>query len=283
MELSSTSTQRTYRHLRLALVGAAVMMLAALVVVVGAAGPVTSLSALYYTPGGPVFGGALFAIALALVALSGHSVEQVLLDIAALFAALIAVVPTPIDALDAPGAGRCPVAGVACVPPAAAAAMGVGVIVVAIMGLLGSLTAAWLGGRRAPAMPLGVAVPAAVVAAVSIGALVWLGVAPGGMLAFGHVVAAGSFFVIMTAVSVVSAITARGRWRVLYVVVAAGMGASLGYLAVVFTARLAGVGRGLPLVLVGEVALIALFAMFWLAQTAQKWNAFDPAVTIVST
>jgi hypothetical protein len=31
-------------------------------------------------------------------------------------------------------------------------------------------------------------------------------------------------------------------------------------------------------VLVGEVGLICLFAVFWLAQTAQKWDEADPSL-----
>lgn len=280
MELSSTSTQRTYRHLRLAIVAAAVMMLVALLVVTVAAGPVTSLSALFYTPGRTLFTGALFGIALALVALSGHSVEQVLLDIAAPFAALIAVVPTPIGAHDAPGSGgRCP-GGVVCVPPTEAAAAAVGVVVVAAMGILVSAAAVWLAvmrRRAGAAAPTGVVVPAVVVALVSVGFVVWLGVAAPTLLAFGHLVATGAFFCIMIAVSVVSAITARRGWRALYVVVTVGMCVSLAYLAIVFFTHLAGAGRGQPWILVGEVALIVFFVTFWLGQTAQKWQAIDPS------
>ena len=96
MRLIGTSTQRTYRYVRIAIVGAVVLLLVSLAAVVVSDGPVSSISAMYYTPARGVFTGALFAIALALIALSGHSVEQALLDIAALFAPLIAIVPTPI-------------------------------------------------------------------------------------------------------------------------------------------------------------------------------------------
>ncbi|MEO8907890.1 MAG: hypothetical protein ABI310_07395 [Microbacteriaceae bacterium] len=282
MELSSTSTLRTYRHLRLAVVGAAVMMLVALVIVTATVGSVTSLSALYYTPGRTVFTGALFAIALALVALSGHSLEQVLLDIAAPFAVLIAVVPTPIEAGDVPHAlGVCSVA-VACVP-ATEPTMQVGVIALAVMGILAAATAVTLAAsQRWPsawtAVPKGVWVPAVIVALVSIGFIAWLSLAPQVLLARGHDVATGVFFGIMVAVSVISAITAERRLRVIYIVVAAGMVASLLYLTVVIFARVADAGRGQLWVLVGEIALLVFFAVFWLAQTAQKWNELDPAV-----
>ncbi|GAB3807265.1 hypothetical protein GCM10028798_31470 [Humibacter antri] len=282
MQLSSTSTQRTYRHLRLAIVGAAVMMLVTLLVVTIGVGPVASLSALFYTPGGTAFTGSLFAIAFGLVALSGHSVEQVLLDIAALFALLIAVLPTPIGPEDAPGAGGlCPGATV-CVPATGAAEAAAGIIVVAVMGILASAAAVCLavarrGARHRPTA--GVVVPAVAVTVVSIGVVVWLGIAEHALLAIGHLVATGVFFCIIIAVSVVSAITGRAPWRALYIVVTVGMFVSLTYLAVVFFTHLSGAGAGRPLVLFGEVALIVFFAVFWVGQTMQKWNELDPALT----
>jgi hypothetical protein len=285
MELSSTSTQRTYRHLRLAIVACAVMVLVALVVVTVAVGPVTSLSALYYTPGRTLFTGAMFGIALALVALSGHSVEQVLLDIAAVFAAFIAVVPTPLGAHDAPGAGgRCP-EGTVCLPATDARGAAVGVIAVAVMGILVSVAAVCLAAARrgaGQALSAGVLGPVVVVVLVSVGALLWLGVAAPTLLAFGHLVATAAFFCIMIAVSLISSITAHRPWRALYLVVTVGMGVSLVYLTVVFVAHLSGAGLGQPWVLVGEVALIVFFMAFWLGQTAQKWQELDPAIMTAS-
>lgn len=281
MELSSTSTQRTYRHLRLAIVASAAMALVALVVVTVAVGPVTSLSALYYTPGRTLFTGAMFGIALALVALSGHSVEQVLLDIAAVFAALIAVVPTPLGAHDTPATGgTCP-EGTVCVPATDARGAAVGVIVVAVMGILVSVAAVCLAAARrgaGQALSAGVVVPVVVVVLVSIGAILWLVVAAPALLALGHLVATAAFFGIMIVVSLISAITAHRPWRALYVVLTVGMFVSVAYLAVVFVAHLNGGGRGQPWVLVGEVALIVFFMMFWLGQTAQKWQEINPAI-----
>src|SRR5690606_393488 len=85
MRWPSTSTYRTYRYVRLAIVGAVVLLAVSLNTVFVDDGPITSISALVYTPGRSIFVGVLFAITLALVALSGHSLEQVLLDLAALF------------------------------------------------------------------------------------------------------------------------------------------------------------------------------------------------------
>jgi len=284
MRLSSTTTQRTYRHLRLAVIGAAIMVLLAAVIVTFTDGPLTSLSAMYYTSGRTVFTGALFAIGLALLALSGHSVEQVLLDIAAPFALLIAIVPTPIPSGALPaGAGPCP-PGVAACSVADAAALGTmrtGVIAVAVMCVVGAVTALIVAILRRPvgtppAVPRGVSVPALVAVLVAVGLSVWLTVAPQGLLAVGHYVATAVFFLLIGTVSVVSAVTARRRWRALYIVVAAGMVAALVYLVIVFIAG--GAGGGAPWVLGGELALIVFFVVFWLAQTVQKWGQFDPDV-----
>ena len=93
----STSTQRTYRYVRLGIIGAVAAIFVSLIAVGTTYGWPTSISALYYTPGSTVFVGALFAVTLGLLALSGHSVEQALLDLAAVVAPLIAIVPTVID------------------------------------------------------------------------------------------------------------------------------------------------------------------------------------------
>ncbi|WP_417562391.1 hypothetical protein [Microbacterium sp.] len=277
MRLSSTSSQRTYRYLRVALVGAAAVLGIGLAVVVVTDGPVTSISALYYTSGQTVFVGALCAIALALVALSGHSVEQVLLDVAAVFAAMIAVIPTPVGAGDVPGPGPdCAGAG-ACVPEAAAAVAHTGVVVLGVVAILGAITALVLARVQRTATP-GVLVGAGAAAVAGVGLLAWLAAAPHALLAAGHLAATGVFFGLMVAVAIVSAV-AHSRYRVVYVVVAAGMVACLLYLFGVELARLGGADlAGVPWVLFGEVGLIALFAVFWIAQTVQKWDETDPSI-----
>ena len=121
-----------------------------------------------------------------------------------------------------------------------------------------------------------------VVVLVSIGWLFWLGVAASTLLALGHLVATAAFFCIMIAVSVISAVTAHRPWRALYIVVTVGMCMSLAYLAVVFVSHLNGAGRGQPWVLVGELALIIFFMVFWLGQTAQKWQQLNPAIMSAS-
>jgi hypothetical protein len=59
-----------------------------------------SISHFYYTPAQQVFVAALVAASLAMIALSGRGLESVLLDVAAVFAPLIAIVPMGLDVAD---------------------------------------------------------------------------------------------------------------------------------------------------------------------------------------
>jgi len=96
MRIRTTSTHRTYRYVRLSIVGATLVLAVSLAIELATGGMLSSVSAAFYTPAGHVFVGSLCAISLALLVLSGRSVEQSLLDIAAVFAVIIALVPTPV-------------------------------------------------------------------------------------------------------------------------------------------------------------------------------------------
>ena len=90
--------KQSYLYLRISLVGVVFAIFAAVM-----ATPVgykaggyflRSISHYYYTPARIVFTGALCAAALALIAISGTGVQSRLLDLAALLAPLIAIIPT---------------------------------------------------------------------------------------------------------------------------------------------------------------------------------------------
>ncbi len=276
MRLPSTSTQRTYRYVRLAIIGAVVLLAVSLITVFVADGPLTSISALAYTSGRSVFVGVLFGVTLALVALSGHSVEQTLLDLAALFAPVIAIVPTTVVTGDAPGllvdCAR------PCVPVAELAAIGNGMLSLAVVGALGVLTALVLALVQRT-MSRGVGFAIGVAAIIVAGLAAWWLAAPGSFTAWGHFVAVAGFFGLMAATSVVAAVSAPPPWRAVYLACAGGILLSLAFLAVVFALRLAGAAAGeVPLVLVGEALLVLFFAVFWLAQTVQKWDETNPSI-----
>ncbi|MFF2494009.1 hypothetical protein [Agromyces sp. NPDC058064] len=101
----ATTGQKSHRYLRLSLVLIVVALLLSVTYQSISSGVLlNSISHYFYTPAHAVFVGSLIAASLALVALSGrdsdplngYNIEPVLLDIAAVFAPLIAIVPTGI-------------------------------------------------------------------------------------------------------------------------------------------------------------------------------------------
>lgn len=91
--------KRSYLYLRISMVGSVLAIFLAVLFT-----PVAyktgdfflrSISHYYYTPARIVFTGALCAAALALLVISGKGIQSWLLDVAALLAPLIAIIPTP--------------------------------------------------------------------------------------------------------------------------------------------------------------------------------------------
>ncbi|KSU53069.1 hypothetical protein [Microbacterium enclense] len=274
MRVRTTSTQRTYRYVRLALIGATVFVGVAVGMELAVGTPLPSISAAYYGPAGPAFTGALSAIALALLALSGRSVEQGLLDVAAVLALAIAYLPTTI------AVGVCePV--LRCVPPDVRAAVINNGAAVASIVLLGAVVAGVLARVQGTAGG-GVVLTIGVIVALTLGAIGWAVVSPESFLARAHEVAAVTFFVVVAAVAALAAWRPhpggrrRGALRMAYGAVAVGIILTLVLLAV---GIVTGAGRGgFPVVLVGESVALALFGVFWVVQTVELWNEPDPGL-----
>ncbi|WP_150958911.1 hypothetical protein [Microbacterium testaceum] len=274
MRIRTTSTQRTYRYVRLALIGATVFLAVGVGIELARGDGLLSVSASYYTPAGPVFVGALSAIALALLALSGRSLEQGLLDVGAVLALVIAYVPTTISS------AACPV-GTRCVPPEVRATVADNAVAVASVVLLGVVAAVVLARVQGTASR-GVALTVGVIVVLVTGGAVWAVLAPDVFLLWAHEVAAVMFFVLIAAVAALAAWRPRrsGRLRrgvrIAYAVVAGGIVLTLLLLVV---GVVAGVERwGFPVVVVGEAVALALFAVFWLVQTVELWNEVDPTL-----
>jgi hypothetical protein len=115
---TATTSLRTHRYLRLSLVFVVFSLLVAVLIqtvviswdpLVLGWNPQPSISHYALTSANGVFVGALIAASLALLALSGRDRATTLLDIAAMFAPLIAIVPTGL------AVGH-PIEGVACSP-----------------------------------------------------------------------------------------------------------------------------------------------------------------------
>ncbi|MDQ1136400.1 preprotein translocase subunit SecG [Microbacterium sp. SORGH_AS 1204] len=272
MRVRTTSTQRTYRYVRLALIGATVLVGVAVGIELVAGASLPSISAAYYGPAGPVFVGGLTAIALALLALSGRSVEQALLDIAAVLALAVAYIPTTV------AAGACePV--LRCVPPDVRATVVNNGAAVASMVLLGAVAAAIIALVQRTASR-GVGATIGVIVSLTVAGVAWALVSPESFLARAHEVAAVAFFVLIAAVAAIAAwrphaIGRRGvLLRRMYAASAVGI---LSTLVLIVVGLLSGVARsGFPVVLVGESVALALFGVFWVVQTAELWNEPDP-------
>ena len=90
---------KTYRYLRLAMVGLVIFLLLAVLIEWWHTDPrcfQTTLSAYYYTPAQAVFVSALLAIGVCMVVLKGNTeIEDVLLNAAGMLAPVAALVPTP--------------------------------------------------------------------------------------------------------------------------------------------------------------------------------------------
>ncbi|NIK37221.1 hypothetical protein FHS05_002260 [Microbacterium endophyticum] len=281
--MRTTSTQRTYRYVRLSIVGAVFALGVTLAAVFVTDGPLTSISAAYYSPARDVFVGAIFAITLALVALSGRSIEQALLDYMAILAPIVAIVPTPID--PAVWGGTCADAP-SCVPPEFAASVDVSAVAL-IATAAAAVGGAWALAivQRTLSRASGIALIIAALIVIAMGA--WWIIWPQGFLQGAHAVAASLFFGLIAAVATIAALgagrLARTRRRGLiyrgaYATVAIGIGVSVALLITVVLCDVWGfdVSRatGIPLIFVGEALALALFAVFWTVQTVQLWN--DP-------
>lgn len=273
MRIRTTSTQRTYRYVRLTILAATLLLAVAVAVEQITGGPLPSLSAAYYTPAGPMFVAGLFVVAAAFAALSGRSVEQGLLDVAAVLALVIAVVPTTVEAEVCEEAVRC-------VPPAALPTVinnGVSVASVVLVGVVAGVVRSIVQGT----MSRGVALTAAAVGVVVVGLGTWALVAPAAFLLFAHNAAAVGFFLLIGAVAAIAAWRpqrAPRRFRPAYAAVAIGILIALAGLAAALVLAIAGVDvtRPVPWVFLGESLALVLFAVFWLLQTAELWNEPDP-------
>ncbi|WP_127819313.1 hypothetical protein [Microbacterium sp. CPCC 204701] len=273
----STSLERTYRYLRIGIAGTVVVIFVSVAVAVGTVGWLTSVSDYYFTPARNAFVGALVAASLALVALSGRGMERALLDAAALFAPLIAVVPTTltpgaVPGVDVPCADRC-------FPPAFEPDAANGVVTFLVIGGLTVAVALVLAALRQVSLAaVGLSLVVAVVVLATV-ALTWT-LAPDAFLQHGHLVATVAFFALFAAVAVRNAFPRRGAppalvFRVLYVAIAVG-------LVVVLIAYDALLPRtddlGFPVVLVVEASALVLFFAFWVVQGIEKWNDADPTL-----
>lgn len=269
-----STSQRTYRYLRLTLAVVPVALLVSVAVAAVDVGVLPTVSHYFYTSARTVFSAALVVAAACLLALSGRGPQRVLLDVAALLAPLIAIVPTPISPGEVPGLA---VSCDGCIPAPFADDLDNALLTYLVIGALVVVIGAILGLRgdvdlRASGPTLAIAV--VVLVAV---ALVW-SLLPAVLVGYVHLVAAFGFFALIALVALAEAVRPSAehpphrRMRVGYVVVALALLLDLALTVVL------GVVADLPVVFVGEVVALLLFVVFWMMQTAQKWSLPDPSI-----
>jgi hypothetical protein len=254
---------KTWRYLRLAMVGLVVGLVVAVVYewqAVPSHCVQTSISAYYYTPVRGYFVGALLGIGTCLFCLKGSITgEDLLLNVAGMLAAVVALVPTP-------DAGTCTSLRGTIDDRAPDIANNVTVLVAVGSFALVVLAILWLAQRprRRPR------------AMYVIGAFVWAPAAllfeadRDGFMGSAHDIAAYVMFACILAVVVLNAVTDKAgkRWaRYAYAFVAGAM--ALAAAVIIPLGLLGGWGHW---VIGIETAFILLFALFWTIQTVELWT-----------
>lgn len=254
---------KTYRYLRLSMVLLVVALGAAVLVEwwqVGGDCFQSSISAYYYTSARGVFVGALVAIGVGMVAIKGNTEwEDTLLNLAGMLAPVVALVPTAYE--DNCFSVRLDDAEMRANVENNVAAL----IVVGVVGLV-LATVFWLRSTRERKHLVGLLVAGAVLV---VGTVAFVA-ARELFLDNGHYVAAFGMFGLIVVVAFLNARGSgrmgRNRYRNVYLAVSALMAAAL---VIGLVLGLAGVEH---VVLVTEVAIIALFVVFWVTQTKDLWD-----------
>ncbi|KGN30320.1 hypothetical protein N802_09185 [Knoellia sinensis KCTC 19936] len=284
----ASAAVRTYRYLRLSLVGLVLLLLACVWIErltgVPANQRLGSISAYFYTPARSVFVGALVAIGISLAAIVGRKpFEDPALNIAGMLAPVVAFVPTPRGAGGAP----CDPDGRCSVPPEFVPA-----VVNNVWGLLGlGLLGLGLGGsiiwrRRQSSRSTKLGFLSAVVTWAAF--LGWFTLGRESFLDLAHFVAAVVLFALITAVAYDNARRATQRrdgvpghepsreaksYRAVYGAVAGVMAVTFAVAAVlVVVDQFLGGGTPDEWVLWVEVVLLLAFAVFWVTQTFDYWH-----------
>ena len=259
-----TDAIKTWRYLRLVMIGLVGGLLASVAYEYWKVEPnciQTSISAYYYTPVRGYFVGALVAIGVCLVCLKGSTEEEdTLLNLAGLFALIVALVPTP-------GTGDC--ASMLGSVAGRDANIANNVTALLIVGLVALVSLA-LASTRDPASKIEILAYAAAALTWAVAAYMFWEHRPT-FVEGAHYTAAVLMFVCIFVVVWINALGYRDendvrRWRNPYFVVACAMAASSAIIGI------AGLSDWEYWVIAIEGALILLFALFWIAQTVELWN-----------
>jgi hypothetical protein len=263
---------KTYRYLRVGMIGAVVLLAASIGIEIAKAGCAqTSISAYYYTPARSIFVGAMFLVGLSLIVYKGRSLpEDTWLNLAGMLAPVVAVAPTS-------DIGTC-----RSVAPLLADTLPAWVIpsidnnlwalwIVGVAGLVVAV-AVWFMNRndakRRPEVDPGTGRSLLLTAVLLAAAVFVILVFPDFVHTRAHGFAAIAFFGCLLGAIVVNVLHHQGEdekaWRRWYVIIAAGMvlGGFIGVLKIFDPYH----------TFVLEAVEIALFAVYWIVQTVENWD-----------
>lgn len=275
--LPADFVRKTYRYLRLGLIGSAFMLAVSILWEfreVGYECLQTSVSGYYFTPVRAVFVSVLVAVGAALIVIKGQGVEDFFLNVAGMLAPVVAFVPT-VNAADCSSIDldpfplvRTPSGTMLSDATLANVSNNLGALV--ITGVAGVIVAFVLSRRDSGVRPplLGLAATLAIILVV------------GGLYASGwewyrsqlHNIAAILMFVFLGAASIANArrMGAAGSRRY----------ARLYWLIPILMAVTVGVILSIDRLMDGwahaiftlEAVEVSLFAFYWIVQTAEHWN-----------
>ena len=257
---------KTYRYLRVGMVGLVVVLGAAVVrqLVADSGDLRPSISDYYYTPAGPVFVSVLVAIGVCLIVLKGNTPwEDTFLNLAGMLAPVVAFVPTP-------ESGTCGPQGV---PADIADNIDNNVWALLAGGVVGLVATFVIARRSGDSLRPGQAVGGGLLLStvVFVAGAAWFFAGPGSFGCGAHFTAAIVMFVFIIAVVAWNAWGAAGQnlaraGRTAYGVLAPTMILSAVVLGVL-------AWQGLPNgVFWIEAALITQFAVFWVIQSGELWD-----------
>ena len=240
-----------------------------------------SVSDYFYTPARNAFVGAVIAASLALLALSGRGAERIILDAAAVFAPIVALVPSVISPGSVPGVE---VECAKCVPAAFEPDVvnGVTTYLVILAGIL------LLGIALSIVGAVQGAVVSLLLGGVVFAVVLITGLAiPELFLGWAHFLATTVFFGLIAADAILNAFwrtssTPPPKWlRIVYLGIAAVMIVDLVALVIATIATASAptdtAAEIFPWIFVGEVIALLAFLAFWWLQTWQRWDEADPA------
>lgn len=284
----------TYRYLRVAIVAVVLVLFVSLIMqIVADHGRLdsgeewwqASISAYFYSPVQSIFVGALVAIGTCLIAIKGRrGAEEVLLNFAGMFAILVALVPTPLDASMCTDEPYC---------VDMAERVGNNIWTLLLVGGLVLLLATWprrrdLGSRAGWDLWL------TWLTWTATG--VWLLASPESFQAYAHYGAAVLLFVCLVAVAWINGSDPvlraqalerlRGMSAAAYRVWYRGIAVVMAVVLVGGLITMALLDRYLPelfpqTLFVLETVMMLIFVLFWLLQTIQFWDTGLPTRALV--